>query len=94
MVWVPGLVVSGARDNTMSSPGPGQSHSDLGHSDTPETHEETSGASDRRQRAVTSDEHHGAQPGDHGGAGDHRLGEHSHSPGGGASGRGSGRALP
>lgn len=94
MVSVPGcgLVVSGARDNTMSSPGPGQSHSDLGHSDTPETHEETSGG--RRQRAVTSDEHHGAQPGDHGGAGDPGLGEHSHGPGGGAGGRGSGRALP
>ena len=69
----------------MSSPCTGQSHSDLGHSDTLETHEES---------PVTSDEHHGAQYADHGGDGDHDLGLHSHGPGDGTSGWSSGRALP
>ncbi len=39
----------------MSSPGPGQSHSDLGHSDTPETYEETPGTRGLRQTSVTSE---------------------------------------
>ena len=94
MVWVPGCGLRSPGQYNVSSPGPGQSHSDLGHSDTPETYEETPGTRGLRQTFSDQWEHHGAQCGDHGGAGDHHLGIHSHGPGGGASGRSSGRGLP